>query len=352
MLNSSCTNCDNTVYFENVTCTKCQRDLGFDPKALSIAALNKDPKRPGLYRRIGDDQREVLRYCANAAYGACNWLTRADDANALCLACDLNRTIPNLSEPGNLSAWRDLEKAKKRLVYSLLRFGLPLDTGSAPPGRLIFDFAHHTTTGHLDGVITVDVMEADAVERERQRQRFDEPYRSLLGHLRHESGHFYWLVLVQAAGRLDDFRSLFGDERMDYQSALAWHQSEGPPADWPSRHISAYASAHPWEDWAETWAHYLHMIDCVDTAEAEGMEPRAAGLLFGAIWPFKRCDIYGEETFESLMERWVPLTIAMNSMSRSMGHADFYPVVIPGPAYEKLQYIHRAIREQARRTAR
>ena len=190
----------------------------------------------------------------------------------------------------------------------------------------------NATTGHLDGVITIDVMEADAVERERQRLQFGEPYRSLLGHLRHESGHFYWKVLVAEAGKQDAFRALFGDERKDYGAALARHHAEGPPPDWSANHVSAYASSHPWEDWAETWAHYLHMVSAVDTAEAEGMEPRASGLIFGAAWPFKSYDVYREETFDALIERWIPLSIALNNMSRGMGHDDFYPFVIPAPA--------------------
>jgi hypothetical protein len=343
MRNFSCTKCGTKVYFKNVACLKCGHALGFDPDSLAVIALKPDAE-PGLYRRITGDTKQVLRYCNNVVHGACNWLTRADDPNLFCVACDLNRTIPNLSEPGNLTAWQDLERAKKRLVYSLLRFGLPLDTSPAPPGRLIFDFTRNTMTGHLDGVITINILEADAVERERQRQQFDEPYRSLLGHLRHESGHYYWQVLVESAGLLEEFRALFGDERADYHSALTQHHMYGPKPDWQLNHVSGYASMHPSEDWAETWAHYLHMVDSVDTAEAEGMEPRAAGLIFGAIWPFKKYDVYRDETLDSLLERWVPLTLALNSMNRSMGHADYYPFIIPDPAREKLRFVHQVIR--------
>ncbi len=286
-----------------------------------------------------------LRYCANAIHAACNWLTPINESDGFCLACDLNRTIPDLSVAGNLDAWQELERAKKRLVYDLLRFGLPLETRNAGGDSLAFDFLLNATTGHLDGVITIDVTEANAVERERQRQQFGEPYRSLLGHLRHESGHFYWNVLVAETGKQDAFRTLFGDERMDYGTALARHHAEGPPPDWSTSHVSAYASAHPWEDWAETWAHYLHMVSAVDTAQAEGMEPRASGLIFGAAWPFKSYDIHREETFDALIERWIPLSIALNNMSRGMGHNDFYPFVIPAPALEKLAFVHHAIRD-------
>lgn len=349
MKSFACTHCGNKVYFENITCLKCTHALGFQVEALSMIALDEAGAGLGLFKKTKGRDDSQVRYCANVAHGVCNWLMRAEDDNGLCVACDLNRTIPNLSEQGSLTAWRQLERAKKRLVYSLLRFGLPLDAAASGKGRLTFDFARNTVTGHLDGVISVDIMEADAVERERLRQYFDEPYRSLLGHLRHESGHFYWMVLVEAEEKFEDFRALFGDERQDYAEALSRHQTNGPPADWQTRHVSAYASTHPWEDWAETWAHYLHMADALDTAESEGMEPRSAGFSLGSIWPFKKYDLYRDDSFPSLMERWIPLTIAMNRLSRSMGHVDFYPFVIPAPAYEKLAFVHRVIRDGGRK---
>ena len=350
MKSFACTNCGNKVYFENTFCLKCNLPLGFQPEKLSMISLESAGPGTGLYRQAKGRDGGQVRYCSNQVHGVCNWLTSSHDKTGFCVACDLNRTIPNLSEQGSLAAWRHLERAKKRLVYSLLHFGLPLDAGMDGKGKLTFDFARNTVTGHLDGVISVDIMEADAVERERQRQYFDEPYRSLLGHLRHESGHFYWMVLVEAGNRFDEFRTLFGDERRDYAAALANHQTNGPARDWQSRHVSAYASVHPWEDWAETWAHYLHMIDALDTAESEGMEPRSAGFSLGSIWPFKKYDVYREEAFAALMERWIPLTIAMNRISRSMGHADFYPFVIPAAAKDKLGFVHKVIREMGTRS--
>lgn len=338
-----CTRCGTRVFFINRSCLKCGSSLGFDAGEGVMSALEPKPNGPGLFRRIGSRRTEDVRYCSNYAHGVCNWLTGAGDGNGLCVACDLNRMIPNLAEPGSLAKWGDFERAKKRLVYSLLRFGLPLGSSSAA-GRLVFDFARDITTGHLDGVITVDMAEADAVERTRTREQLAEPYRSLLGHLRHESGHYYWSLLVDAGNRHDEFRALFGDERASYQDSMSRHYNSGPPADWPHRFVSAYASMHPWEDWAESWAHYLHMVDAVDTAEAEGMEPRASGLSFGAVWPFRSYDVYREESFEAIVERWIPLTIALNSLNRSMGHDDFYPFVTPAPAYEKMALIHRFIR--------
>lgn len=347
MRNFACTNCGNTIYFENVACLKCGQAVGFHAPKLTVVALENGSPGGGLFKVFKGSDKGLLRYCSNSSHGVCNWLTTAEDANRLCVACDLNRTIPNLSEPGSLKAWNDLERAKKRLVYSLLRFGLPLDTGVTPPSRLTFDFARNTTTGHLDGVISIDIMETDAVERERMRQHFDEPYRTLLGHLRHESGHFYWSMLVEGAKQIKTFRALFGDERRSYSEAIERHHSFGAPANWQTHFVSAYATSHPWEDWAETWAHFLHMTETIDTADSAGMEPRAAGLNFGALWPFKRYDIYREETFQSLKDRWIPLTIAMNRITRSMGHNDFYPFVIPAPAYDKLAFVHKVVRDHA-----
>jgi hypothetical protein len=345
MKNFACSKCGNTVYFESVECLKCGSKLGFDAAEKSIVALAEEGRSEAapevsIFRKLNAGPDDVLlRYCANSEHGVCNWLTPEGESNVFCKACDLNRIIPNLSEPGSLIAWRALEHAKKRLVYSLLRFGLPFDGSASTKGPLTFDFVRNALTGHLDGVVTIDVSEADSVERERQRQQFDEPYRSLLGHLRHESGHYYWMVLVEEAGILDDFRKVFGDERDDYDAALIRHHANGPAADWKGRHVSAYASAHAWEDWAETWAHYLHMVDALDTAAAEGMDGHGLRL-------DPRDDIYSGMSFGSLMARWIPLTIAMNSLSRSMGHDDFYPFVIPGPAYEKLAFVHRVIHER------
>jgi hypothetical protein len=338
-----CTHCKNRVFFESTACVKCGHALGFHPETMTMVALQ--PALGGLYRRLDQPTSTAVQYCANAAHGACNWLCAKDDPTGFCRACDLNRTIPDISQPNNLKAWRDLEQAKKRLVYSLMRFELPFSNREVPKGPLAFDFLRHAPTGHLDGVITIDVTEADAVERERQRQLFGEPYRSLLGHLRHESGHYYWMVLVEGAGNLTQYRDKFGDEREDYQAAVNRHHASGPTPDWQAKFVSAYASAHPWEDWAESWAHYLHMVDALDTAEASGMEPRSAGFSFGSIWPFKASNVYRDVSFEALLERWIPLTVSMNSLSRSMGHDDFYPFVMPPPAIDKLAFVHKVVRE-------
>ena len=345
MRNFACPTCESKVFFANVSCVNCDTALGFNPETLSMSVATGSEPAPGHQPGPETGIGASLHYCANSVHDACNWLVSDSPSDTFCVACKLNRTIPNLTEPGSLEAWQQLERAKKRLIYSLLRFGLPLDASALGKGRLTFDFLRQAMTGHLDGVVTINIMEADAVERERARQHFDEPYRSLLGHFRHESGHFYWEVLVEAGDRLEEFRALFGDEREDYGAALERHHADGPTPDWEARFVSSYASVHPWEDWAESWAHYVHMVDAVESAEAEGIEPRASGFSFGALWPFKTYDVYREASFEALKERWIPLTIALNRLNRSMGHDDFYSFVTPEAAYEKLAFVHRLIRE-------
>jgi hypothetical protein len=343
MRNFACTNCGHEVFFENVSCLACDHALGFDPAVGKMVAL--EPVDDRTHRAVGNaNENRRVSHCDNRQYGVCNWLRPADSAGGLCLACGANRTIPNLAEDGSLSAWRELETAKKRLIYALLRFGMPMDGSRWNKGRLAFDFVRNATTGHLNGVITIDIAEADTVERVRQREYFGEPYRSLLGHLRHESGHFYWMILVEAAGHAEEFRALFGDERQNYDQALANHHRNGPRTDWQGEFITAYASVHPWEDWAETWALYLHIVDGVDTADAEARRFRAAGMAGpgGAGTGF---DAYRAPSVQSLLDRWIPLTIAMNSMSRSMGHEDFYSFALPPPARDKLAFVHRLVRE-------
>jgi len=349
MQNFNCTGCNARVDFENISCLACARALAFSPDMMSIVALDPNPKNPAE-RRLTAPPHAPVRYCGNWAHGACNWLASPADADGLCIACGMNRVIPNIASRERLQSWRDLELAKKRLIYSLLRLQLPFELAGTGSKRLTFDFADGKMTGHKDGVITINPDEADTVERERRRQWFDEPYRSLLGHMRHESGHFFWELLVSNTANLDNFRKFFGDERLDYKTSLANYHHSGPAPNWHERHASAYASAHPWEDWAETWAHYLHMLSVLDTAEAEGISPTStqpsgnSDQPQGAIPATAVTDVYRKGKFESLVNKWVPLTITMNALSRSMGHSDFYPFVTPPPVYEKLQFIHDIIR--------
>jgi hypothetical protein len=255
--------------------------------------------------------------------------------------------------PGYREAWRQLEAAKRRLVYTLVALGLPLpEVASVPSGALTFEFladpadpdAPRVMTGHAAGVITVNIAEADDAERERRRLALGEPYRTLLGHLRHESGHYFFDRLVATDGpRQAAFRGLFGDERQDYAEALKRHYARGPDPSWPTTFLSAYAASHPWEDWAESWAHYLHMIDSLETAAACGVAllPHRTDEPILAAAPDPVAD--ADTPFDALLAGWYPLTYMLNELNRGLGRPDAYPFALSPPAVEKLRFVHQVV---------
>lgn len=327
-----CRQCGQPLYFENTHCETCGTVVAFSLQALDLVPL------------AGGG-----RACANRELGGCNWLAEAPET-ALCTACAFNRTIPDLSLPENVARWQRIERAKRRLVYGLDRLGiLPPAKAVDPSHGLAFDLiaqppgAAPVYTGHADGLVTLNIAEADAVERTRRQEQMEEPYRTLLGHFRHEVGHYFWERLVRDAGRLDAFRELFGDERADYGAALDRHYRAGPPPDWNARHISAYAAAHPWEDWAETWAHYLHIADALETAARFGLSTvpvaaPASGLAAAALG-----DPYRPRNADVLVDAWLPLVFAVNSLNRSMGLGDLYPFVLGEVVRRKLRGVHECI---------
>lgn len=345
----SCQNCGQLLFFENTRCERCGHRLGFVPERRILVALEAEGEN---WVAFGDQSRRY-RFCANAEFDACNWLIEVEAAEALCGACRYNRTIPDLSIAANRANWQKLELAKHRLFYTILKLRLPLLGRDKDPERgLAFDFladppagVPSVMTGHNSGVITVALSEADSVEREDRRARMGETYRTLLGHFRHEIGHYFWNTLVGGVPRaLDAFRAVFGDERADYAAALKAHYDEGPPPDWQERFISAYASAHPWEDFAESWAHYLHIIDALETASAFGLRihPKiAASAELHAELDF---DPHAAAALEPMIEAWLPLTFAVNSLNRSLGQPDLYPFTLTGAAIDKLRFIHGLIR--------
>ncbi len=341
-----CVSCGFRISFEDDICENCGALLGFDAVSMSMVALQ--PARSALLFFKAGNQRHFGRYCRNHKYDACNWIVpvheHGKEASDFCRACQLNRTIPNLREPENLTSWREMERAKKRLVYSIQRFGLPLNGNFSHP-RIAFDFVRNAMTGHSNGVITIDIRESDPVERERTRKHFNEPYRTLLGHLRHESGHYFWPLLLQSEHHLREFRKEFGDERLDYKTALLSYYKKGAAFNWHTNFVSAYASSHPLEDWAETWAHYLHMVSSIDTAESEGLEPKSPSVSEPG-WRRQARDVYKEGSFPELLERWLTLTAAINSLTRNMGYTDFYPFLLSPPAKRKMAFVHHIIRER------
>lgn len=345
----SCDGCGNTVHFDNETCVVCTRRLGYLASRARMTAL--EPSADGW---VSVGLGENFAFCANAELGGCNWLVHAQRSGELCSACRHNRTIPALTNDEATGAFRRILSAERHLFYSILGWRLPApDKSEDAETGLAFDFLADqigpdgtvvpVMTGHVDGVITLAVAEADDARREERRVQLGEPYRTLLGHFRHEIGHYYWDRLVRDGGRLDAFRTVFGDERQDYATALERNYRDGPPADWRSRFVSSYAACHPWEDFAETFAHYVHMVDALETAHALGLaiSPRGATP--------ERFDLevgfapYRQRDFEALANAWLPLTVAINEINRSLGQQDFYPFVLSEDVLAKLRFAHDLI---------
>lgn len=347
-----CQNCGQSLYFENTSCEKCGYALGYlwDQDVLSALIFGNE------HWTALTDPENGYHYCSNHIYGVCNWMVLSAKEEKTCFACKLNRTIPNLSSQNNLKFWQELETAKHRLIYSLLRLDLPISTkANNPDTGLAFDFLadppsfredDRIITGHKQGVITINIAEADPVLREKHRNTMAEPYRTLLGHFRHEIGHYYWERLIRPfQSRLTLFRERFGDERAYYNDALQEYYAQGPPADWNQRYVSAYAASHPWEDWSETWAHYIHIIDTLETAFSFGIQldtdKKNGNSLSHPVYfdPYKLYD------FQAIINSWLPLTYAVNSINRSMGHPDLYPFVLSTEVISKMQFIHDIIRQ-------
>jgi len=334
--------CGAPTFFDNTLCLTCGRELGFLPDALELVSLAQEGSSElstphGQYRK-----------CSNyATHGVCNWMVSSASPASLCQACELNHVIPDLSLPENKLLWMEVEKAKRRLVYSLNRLQLPLVPKSADPiAGLSFDIKadegnQRVLTGHSDGLITLNLAEADAAQRESMRTAMKERYRTLLGHFRHEIGHYYWDRLVRDTSALSGFRELFGDETADYMEALRVHYSKPPALDYADHYISNYAASHPWEDFAETFAHYLHLVDTLETAQQFGFVSKRIA----------KAPLAEAVEFEPLMTEWCKLTVALNSLNRSMGLPDAYPFAITDKVNEKLRFVHQLIRDEQARQA-
>ncbi len=344
-----CDHCGHLLFFENTHCVNCGHLLAFLPDLLVIGSL--DPAdTEARWRSPLDRSNGEYRLCENyRAAQVCNWAVEADAEDPFCRSCRLTRVVPDLSVEGHRTAWYRLEVAKRRLVYTLMTLRLQFES-------LAFEFladagpdAPPVLTGHAEGVITINVAEADDAERERRRQALREPYRTLLGHMRHESGHYFWTHLIEPdADRLARFRELFGDDREDYSAALQRHYDGGPRADWQDQFVTAYASAHAWEDWAETWAHYLHMTDTVETAAACGVSLRPRRADEPALPRVPANATGADGSFDALMASWYPLTYVLNNLNRGLGLADAYPFVLAAPVVEKLRFVHETVTDSRR----
>ena len=355
----ACPNCQRLCHFEVEQCPACHAALGYDPQ---IDALRFLTDHATVWRDGAGGDAPVVR-CSNAdTFGVCNWLVPIADTTRLCRACRHNHLIPDLTAPGLPARWARVEAAKRRLFHTLIRLGLPLDSPIDDAGAhaLKFDFLFDPVaeqdgpaqimTGHDDGLITLNMIEADDARRERARVELGEPYRTLLGHLRHETGHHYWSVLVETDPvALAQVRDLFGDERLDYDEALRSHYARRDQGDWSERHVSFYATSHPWEDFAETFAHYLHIVDLLATVRGFDMSLAA--------YPSDRTAREIEVDFDPytasgtlLARRMQPLSFAMNAFGRSLGQHDLYPFALLPGVIAKLDFI-ASLATRARRQA-
>ena len=345
----ACDACGQAVHFDNRSCVHCGHRLGFMPERLQLVALEEGEN--GLFHPFGEPET-ALCLCENAALDVCNWTVSADDAEPYCLTCRHNRCVPNTASHKGLVRWQRISQAQRHLFYSLLKLNLPHPTRAEDPqGGLIFDFledqvddfgnAVPAMTLHDEGMIAIRAAEADEDVRVEAKVNMGEPYRTLLGHLRHETGHFVWNKLVRDAGRLEECRAVFGDERADYGQSLQYHYDNGPPPGWQQSYISAYATTHPWEDFAECFAHYLHIVDTLETARAFGLavDPRGHGEIAAEVdfHPYRAANA------KQLVDAFVPLTVAINSIQRSMGGGDVYPFVLTPAVVDKLEYMHRLV---------
>ncbi len=342
----TCPSCGQRLYFENVQCLACGSAVLYLPDRAEFVL----------------SESENVFQCVNATECDCNWTGRPNQP--FCAACALNKTIPDLSIAGNRQRWARVERAKKRAIYSLMAFGLPVEPKNDAEDLvgLAFDFladplgggpgGEHILTGHDSGLVTLNVAEAEPAERERMRAEMGETYRTLLGHFRHELGHYYWERLIRDDPIwLNAFRSLFGDETSNYEQALRAHYAAGAPADWQARHISAYAASHPWEDWAETWAHYLHITDTLEMVQSLNMRLGQLETVDHQTPIRTDKDAGGGPAaaeFDTILERWLVLSEASNSINRCMGLPDLYPFVISPPVADKLRFVHELLLAQRR----
>jgi hypothetical protein len=329
MLAFSCPVCEHLLTFESVHCLHCGSDLGFDPTRGAMGTVSGDGD--GLSAR-----------CVNSKLAACNWLVEAD--GELCASCRLTRTRPNDADEPGLGGFAAAETAKRRLLFELTDLGLPVESWREREGGLAFDLLSSeqapVTTGQADGVITLDLNETDPAHRERMRLRMGEPYRTVLGHFRHEIAHYYQPILVPPGS--DDesrCREVFGDDREDYSEAMGRYYETGAPAGWEQSFVSAYATMHPWEDWAETFAHYLHIRDTSQTAASYGVRVAGPSLPTADVAPLRAMPRESIAETSAMLDAWIPLTYALNAISRSMGESDLYPFVLSPAVKAKLEFI-------------
>ncbi|WP_123371266.1 putative zinc-binding metallopeptidase [Cellulomonas sp. PhB150] len=326
----SCPRCSSALAVDSLTCGACGLEVGLHPPTRTVRAAPE--------QGIDVDGTWWFR-CANRRWD-CSWLTAGDSGSGQCFSCRLTRTRPSADDTLALEKLATASASKRRLLVQLAELGLPVTPWYERPGGLGFDLLSSRTNGsrvvigHANGIVTIDLAETLDAHREQLRVSLGEPYRTMLGHFRHEVGHYYQWVLVEQTGWIDECRELFGDERASYADAIARHYRTGAPRGWTEGYISEYATMHPWEDFAECWAHYLHMTDTLTTAAAAAMRlgdevvPRAT---------------YGDATMADVLTDWRPVSTFLDSANRAMGKSDLYPFAIVEQVARKLDFVHRVV---------
>lgn len=367
------------LFFESSTCVACGRTVGLDDKFDKVEPYDLD-EETGQYFKASNPTIRYQKCDNHADFKTCNgmvnlntFIPTANEGEVLCFACCFNETIPDLSIAEHIPLWKKMEVAKRRAIYTLKALSLPLRNISLDPeGGLSFDFTtdrdvsdhfasrlsgHDTVfTGHNCGHITINLAEADDVARSHTKHAMGEHYRTLLGHFRHELGHYYFDKLIACSPKKHALcKKYFGDDELDYQEALNKHYKNGAPKDWRDEFISEYATMHPYEDWAETWAHYMHIMDTLETAKnfsitgstsankAETEELGELNLPQGSYF------FSSQTSITSILDTWIDFSVILNSLNRSMGMNDAYPFVLSEPVRTKLSFIHHAIHDRLNR---
>ncbi|NII71105.1 putative zinc-binding metallopeptidase [Microbacterium ulmi] len=333
-----CPHCRHFVYLDRLACPNCEAELGYHILSRQFYGIRNG-------QAVIDD--ETWYTCSNREWG-CNWLVWEGAPAGRCFSCRLTRARPDADDTVALEKLANVEEAKRRLLLQLGDLGLPIVPWSVEPGGLGFDLISSLSRGrpvmigHANGIITIDLAESLDDRREALRVRLGEPYRTILGHLRHEVGHYYQNVLLTDDELWARCRELFGDERDSYKDALARHYSFGAPANWQESFISEYATMHPWEDFAETFAHYLHLTGTLQTAAAIGIH------LDAAVTNLRDTDVvpqesYRDEPVQQLLTDWEWMSQAFNRINRSMGFGDLYPFDMVAPVKRKLGFVHEIV---------
>ena len=361
------------LFFESSHCLACGRTVGIDDEFDQVEPYEID-EQSGLFYKAEAPDVFYKKCDNNAQYHVCNGMVNldtfipvADKAEVLCFSCRFNETVPDLSIIGHIPLWKKMETAKRRALYTLKSLSLPLNTIiQKPESGLSFDFItdrnvsdHFVSpiigqdvvfTGHDCGHITINLAEADDVARSQAKIAMGERYRTLLGHFRHELGHYYFDQLIANSPKKHALcKQYFGDDELDYQQALDTHYKQGAPANWHETFISEYATMHPYEDWAETWAHYMHIIDTLETAKNFSITGSTTGNEFELDeadelrLPQSAYYFNSQTSIDAILDTWMEFSIILNSLNRSMGLADAYPFVLTQAVRTKLSFIHHAI---------